>query len=109
MSEIRIRIEDTDAFFERALATARRIDAGDYSSRSAELSFENAGMMFEILTTNRWALLNKLRSLGPSSIRALEKALGRDYRGVHSDVSKLLDVGLIERDGEGKISVPCRR
>lgn len=106
VSEIRIRVEDTDAFFERTLASARKIDAGDHSLRPAELSFENAGMMFDILSTNRWALLNRLRSVGPTSIRALAKALGRDYRGVHSDVSKLLEAGLIGRDDNGKISVP---
>lgn len=45
----------------------------------------------------------------PSSIRALAPALGRDYRGVHADVTVLVDAGLIERDDSGVISVPWSR
>jgi len=48
-------------------------------------------------------------SRGPSSIRALAQTLGRDYRGVHSDVGVLVDAGLIERDDSGAISVPWSR
>lgn len=106
MNEIRIRVESTDEFFERALEAARRLDAGDFTPQPAELSFQDPGMMFDLLSSNRWALLNRLRSIGPSSIRALAKALGRDYRGVHADVSKLLEAGLVERDENGKILVP---
>lgn len=50
-----------------------------------------------------------LRKLGPVSIRALAKALARDYRGVHADVALLTDAGLIMRDEHGKVSVPWSR
>jgi predicted transcriptional regulator len=62
-----------------------------------------------VLTPNRWALLRALGGRGPSSIRALAQALGRDYRGVHADVTVLVVASLIERDGGGAISVPCSR
>jgi predicted transcriptional regulator len=106
MSEMRIRAESSASFFERARAAGRRIDAGDSSRQADELSFESVETLFRVLTPNRWAMLAKLRTLGPSSIRALAKALGRDYRGVHADVVALLGIGLIDRDSDNRISVP---
>jgi predicted transcriptional regulator len=38
----------------------------------------------------------------------LSQLLARDYRGVHADVTALIDAGLIER-ADGKISVPWSR
>ena len=66
-------------------------------------------MLLRVLTPNRWVLLRTLHRIGPSSIRALAKALARDYRGVHADVAGLLDAGLITRDGAGLIRVPWSR
>jgi predicted transcriptional regulator len=34
----------------------------------------------------------------------LAKRLGRDYKNVHTDVSKLIDLGLVERRPEGSIA-----
>jgi predicted transcriptional regulator len=59
-----------------------------------------------ILTPRRFELLKQLRQTGPTSIRALSKALGRDYKNVHADVVELLQIGLIERTDEGLVQVP---
>ena len=40
------------------------------------------------------------------SIRALAKNLGRDYKNVHTDVQRLIDIGLIGRAKNDKIYVP---
>ncbi|MDP3898917.1 MAG: hypothetical protein Q8Q62_19785, partial [Mesorhizobium sp.] len=106
MDEIRILVEDTDSFFERALSAARRIEAGDLAPQPATYSLHSVEALFSLLTSNRWELLRTLRGTGRSSIRALSKALGRDYRGVHSDVTVLLNAGLIEKDSAGRIHVP---
>jgi hypothetical protein len=34
------------------------------------------------------------------------QALGRDYKNVHTDVKALEDLGIIERDSEGRVTVP---
>jgi predicted transcriptional regulator len=62
-----------------------------------------------VITPNRWTLLRHLRSMGASSVRALARSLGRDYRGVHADVAALREVGLIERQEDGKVLVPWSR
>ena len=70
------------------------------------LYFENLETLLKTLTTGRWVLLRKLRTKGPMSVRALAKALDRDYKNVHTDVRRLETIGLIGRSKERKIEVP---
>lgn len=109
MNEVRLEVETLDGFFADALRMADRLDRGDTAPSPAHLVFERMEDLLKVLTANRWRLLRTLHSDGPSSVRALAKALGRDYRGVHADVAALLDAGLIERDTTGKIFVPWTR
>jgi predicted transcriptional regulator len=109
MNEVKLLVENLDQFFDSASTAARRIDCGDTKQHAAQISFESMELLLKVLTPNRWALLRKLRALGPSSIRALGHSLGRDYRGVHSDVTALREVGLIERHTDGKVLVPWSR
>lgn len=73
------------------------------------VAFESAAMLLEVLTPGRWRLLSALRKEGHTSIRHLAKVLGRDYRGVHADVTALLNAGLIEKDEQKKIFCPYSR
>jgi predicted transcriptional regulator len=109
MKEVILHIRDIDAFFADAGEMARRLDQGQTRSASARFAFESMEGLLKVLTANRWALLRALRSLGPSSVRALSKHLARDYRGVHADVALLVEAGLIARDDEGLIYVPWSR
>lgn len=106
MDEIRLYVTTLDRFIEESKEMARRLDAGDRTPMPAMHGFVSADMLWALLTPNRWRLLRSLRKAGPSSIRALSKALGRDYRGVHADVMALLDAGLIEKNEAGKVLVP---
>jgi predicted transcriptional regulator len=51
-------------------------------------------------------LLDTLRRVGPCSVYALAKAADRNYSNVHTDVGRLEELGLVERNDEGAISVP---
>ena len=70
------------------------------------LSFESARSLFAELTPARLDLLGTLRRVGPCSIYGLAKAADRNYSNVHTDVSRLEELGLIERTEEGEVSVP---
>ena len=52
-----------------------------------------------VLTGKREALLRHLHAQPAPSLRALARALGRDYKRVHEDVAALAAAGLIRRDG----------
>ena len=70
------------------------------------LSFESARSLFADLTPARLDLLDTLRRAGPSSVYALAKAAERNYSNVHTDVTRLEALGLIERAEDGMVSVP---
>lgn len=70
------------------------------------LTFSSASQLFSIISPKRWELIEGLQGLGPSSIRGLARALGRDVKRVHEDVSTLMEWGLIERDETGRVVVP---
>jgi len=83
------------------VAGARRGHAPDY-----HLSFESARSLFAELTPARLDLLDTLRRAGPCSVYALAKAAERNYSNVHTDVSRLEELGLVERAEDGAVSVP---
>ena len=70
------------------------------------LSFESARTLFSELTPARIDLLDTLRRAGACSVYALAKTAGRNYSNVHGDVTRLLDLGLIERAQDDTVFVP---
>ena len=83
------------------VASARRGHTPDY-----HLSFESARSLFAELTPARLDLLGTLRRTGHCSVYALAKAAERNYSNVHTDVSRLEELGLIERAEDGAVSAP---
>ena len=71
----------------------------------ALLSFASLPLLLKNLSPARWELLARLRAAGPLSVFALAKLLGRDYKNVHTDVSRLMALGLIERTESSLVRV----
>ncbi len=109
MKEIKIHIETLDDFQRRSMDMAHRLDRGARKLTKGHLAFESMDGLLKVLTPNRWRLLRALRHQGPLSVRALSRALDRDYRGAHADVAALADAGLIERNEQGAVFVPLTR
>jgi predicted transcriptional regulator len=102
-----IGLESWGAMQARAIEIARRVDAGEaVPEADYHLNFATAAQLFNELTPARLALLEVLKGLGAVSIYALAKHLGRNYRNVHTDISKLLELGLVEKNEAGKVWVP---
>jgi predicted transcriptional regulator len=59
------------------------------------LAFENWDTLARVLTGKRVELLGYVRRNKVASIRALAKALDRDYSNVHADVKALASAGLL--------------
>ena len=103
---IHIHIETAVETMRRMLAVARRLDQGDRKSFGEHLSFTTYEQFTAALSDRRMELLSVLKGLGPSSIRALSKEVSRDYKSVHGDVGRLMEVGLIEKRDDGLIEAP---
>lgn len=70
------------------------------------LTLGDLPLLIKTLTPARWSLLARLRAEGPSSIYELARRLQRDYKNVHTDVARLIELGLIERK-ESLVAVGC--
>lgn len=82
-------------------ASRRFIDAWHRAERGESfherhLAFESWDGLARVLTGKRMELLRHVRRHEVASIRALAKALGRDYSNVHGDVQALVAAGLLD-------------
>ena len=69
--------------------------------RERHLAFENWDALARVLTGKRMELLRYVRRHNVTSVRALAKALQRDYSNVHADVQALTAAGLIDATDGG--------
>ncbi len=69
------------------------------------LSFADLPLLTRNLSPARWELLQRLKVAGPLTIFALAKLLERDYKNVHTDVSQLTALGLIQKTDENLVRV----
>jgi predicted transcriptional regulator len=97
MSEVKIAVGgkiEEDAT-RRFIDAWHRAERGE-SFRERHLVFESWDGLARILTSKRMELLRYVHRHDVQSVRALAKALGRDYSNVHADVQALTAAGLIE-------------
>jgi len=102
-----LEIASNEQMHHRALAAARSLAAtGMAQPTDLRLGFESAAQLFAELSAERLRTLQTLRREGAQSIYALAKTLGRNYSNVHGDVSRLMALGLVERDSNGSVHAP---
>ena len=65
------------------------------------IGFPDERALWSTLTPLRWDILKVMTAAGPLALREIARRVGRDVRGVYTDVHSLLAVGLIERDQAG--------
>ena len=70
------------------------------------LSFESMSGFSKAFTPKRWEMLQALKKQGKQNIRQLSQSLKRDYKNVHTDIQSMLELGLVEKDGDGLVFVP---
>jgi Predicted transcriptional regulator len=105
--KISIGIGSVEEAAREVIETWHRAERGETPREpTAKILFTELETLLRILTPRRFELLKQLRQTGPTSIRALSKTLGRDYKNVHADVIELMWLGLIERTEEGLVQVP---
>jgi len=58
-----------------------------------------------VLTAKRWELLKALCGRGVVGIREAARLVGRDVKGVHTDITALVQAGVLNRE-DGGIEFP---
>jgi len=103
--QLEIRIGGAADALDRFEAMWNRAAEGRPAKKLEVLSFADLPLLLKTLTPARWALMGKLRAEGPLSIYELAKRLERDYKNVHTDVTQLAAIGLIERQADTRVRV----
>jgi predicted transcriptional regulator len=101
MKTLGVRIETLDAAgqsFVEALQAAR---AGKAVNRPHSIGFASYAAMHRVLSPARLDIVRTMAGQGPMSIRELARRVGRDFKAIHTDVTMLINAGVIDRDGGG--------
>ena len=103
---LEIRLGAAGDALDRFEAAWHRVEEGRAMRPLEILSFDGLPSLLRTLSVARWSLLQRLSAEGPLSIYELAKRLQRDYKNVHTDVTQLAALRLIERREDGKVTVP---
>jgi len=89
-----------------AMADFIRVWKSGKGEKAARISFATPELLWKVLTAKRWQLLKAMCGAGPLSIREVARRVGRDVKAVHTDVTALLNAGVLDRDEEGRVIFP---
>jgi len=70
------------------------------------ISFASHELLWRVLTPKRWQVLEAMTGEGPLALREVARRVGRDVKGVHTDVHALLAAGVIRRTESGAFEFP---
>ena len=101
MTTVTIEVADQrtlDARFVEAMRTGK--PAGAY------ITFPSVEQLWATLTVKRWQIVRALCGTGPVTLREIARRVGRDVKGVHTDVHALLSAGVLEKADDGQIVFP---
>ena len=74
--------------------------------KAARITFATPELLWKVLTAKRWELLKAMCGAGPLSIRETARRVGRDVKAVHTDVTALLNAGMLDRSKDGRVVFP---
>jgi predicted transcriptional regulator len=103
---LELRVGPAGDALDRFEAAWNRVAEGRKAKVLHVLTMGDLPAVLKTLTPARWELLADLRSQGACSIYELAKRLQRDYKNVHTDVARLIELGLIERRADSRVDVP---
>jgi len=90
----------------RQAVKQRALDAFSGKRRGAHISFASPELLWKVLTAKRWELLKAMAGGGAMTLREAARRVERDVKAVHGDVHALLAVGVLRKNGDGKIEFP---
>ena len=100
MKTVTLSVASRDDVARRAVAAFKGKKQG------AHISFASVELLWQTLTKKRWEMLKAMTGQDAMSIREIARRLGRDVKAVHADVHALLNAGVLDRTGDGRIHFP---
>ena len=103
---LEIRLGPPEDALDRFEAAWNRARAGRPVRTLHILTLADLPSLLRALSPARWALVEELRRGGPRSIYELARRLQRNYKNVHTDVTQLAALGVLERASDNRVLVP---
>jgi predicted transcriptional regulator len=76
------------------------------AQRTARISFATPELLWKVLTAKRWEILKAMCGAGPLTVREIARRVQRDVKSVHTDLTALLNAGVLDRSEEGQVVFP---
>jgi len=102
---LELRVGPPGDALDRFEAAWNRVAEGRRMAPLRVLTLKNLPALLRALSPARWQLLERLSRQGPATIYELAKRLERDYKNVHTDVTQLAALGIIERRSDARVAV----
>ena len=91
---LKLSTGSVEAFFERSVERARKLDRGERLPAEMRLTFEDPADLLRVLTAERVRVLHAVRQK-PAPVSDLAIVLKRDRTAVRRDVKLLISFGLV--------------
>jgi predicted transcriptional regulator len=76
------------------------------AQRTARISFATPELLWKVLTAKRWEILKAMCGAGPLTVREIARRVDRDVKSVHTDLTALLNAGVLDRAETGQVVFP---
>ncbi len=104
MNRIEIEVLSSQAALAAFTRAWRQARAG--RKAAPRLAFGSIAELFSAVSEKRLELVRHVAGEEGLQIRPLARALGRDYKNVHTDIARLLALNLVEKNQDGQVGVP---
>jgi predicted transcriptional regulator len=102
---LELRVGPPRDALDRFEAAWNRIAEGGKVAPLRVLTLQDLPLLVRVLSPARWSLMENLKRQGPASIYELARRLERNYKNVHTDVTQLASLGLLQKDARGRMEI----
>ena len=103
---LRVTVETDEQFYEEVTTNLDRLERGETAESTPTLSFQNYDDLMTTFTPTTLDLIGTVRSEQPASMNEAARAVGRDVKNVHEQLTRLESLGVIYFAEEGQSKRP---
>jgi predicted transcriptional regulator len=104
MSRIEFEVLKSQAALDAFAETWRRVETGE--PVTPRIAFGSLRELFSAITEKRLEMIRFVAEHEGLNTRQLAQQLGRNYKNVYTDVRALVELGLLDKDDDGRLTAP---
>ena len=103
---LRVTVETDEQFYEEVTANLERLERGESAESTPTLSFSSYDALMRTFTSSTLDLIAAIRREHPASMNEAARAVERDVKNVHEQLTRLESLGVIYFTEEGQSKRP---